>query len=260
MLLEAARDYFTRGWTAIPLTNDAEGRPKRPFSDGWQRTPHDWDAIADLPWEQAIGLGLVLGTASSNLAAIDIDDVELAEAVFRLIEASPIEHYFVSTYRKRGHLYLTERIASNSSRFEIDYHDRKVTIELKGNGTQVAAPPTPGYALRASAGPALVHDGMTGAWGAIAGALGLQVASRGYLSSGYPQAWAQQVSEGDRNNTLYVEACRLAEAGMPLFSAVETMQARAQVAFAGKMPSIEVERTVRSAYRKAHKPMKGWMR
>lgn len=257
-LIEAARDYFTRGWTTIPLTLDAEGRPKRPFSDGWQRTTLDWDVISALPWDRAIGIGVVLGTASSNLGCIDIDDVELANEVWRYLAGTTVEHYFVSTIRKRGHLYLLERIASPSTRFQIQYHDRTVTIELKGNGTQVAAPPTPGYALLGSAGPAYVHDGLKGAWGALAAVLGLQVTAESHSVSGYPRPWAQSVPDGERNNTLFIESCRLAEAGMPLASAVETMLARATVAYSGTMPQNEIERTVRSAYRRATKPVKGW--
>lgn len=258
-LIEAARDYYTRGWVTIPLENDAEGRPKKPIPYDWTHVPLDWDTIEGLPWSRALGIGVVLGSVSSNLGVIDIDDVELADAVWEKLSASSVEHYFVSTIRKRGHLYITERIASASTRFAIEYHGRSVTIELKANGTQVAAPPTPGYELRSHGGPAYVEANLAGAWGAIASVLGLAVASRGQSVSGYPRAWAQNVPEGERNNALFIEACRLAEAGMPLLSALETMQARMALAYAGTMPALEVERTVRSAFRRARKPMKGWI-
>lgn len=259
--LSAARDYFTRGWCATPLGFDTEGRPKRPLANGWQHPVLDWDAISALPWAQAEGVGVVLGSVSSNVGAIDIDDVELADEVWRHLEGGSVEHYFVSTIRKRGHLYLTERIASPSTRFEIEYHGRKVTIELKGNGTQVAAPPTPGYAFLGTQGPAYVHDGLSGAWAAITAVLGLQgrSVSPGHGAAGYPRAWATTGDLGERNNALYVESCRLAEAGMPLASALETMTARVQVAYKGTMDGIEIERTVRSAYRRARKPVKGWV-
>lgn len=260
-LLDAARDYYARGWVTIPLENDTEGRPKKPIPYGWTHTPLDWDAISLLPWDRALGIGVVLGAASGNLGVIDIDDVELAEAVWQKLEASGVGHYFVSTIRKRGHLYLIERVASPSTKRIIEYHGRPVTIELKSNGTQVAAPPTPGYALRSTEGPALVHDGLAGAWAALSTVLGLPVASGGqsFSRSGYPRAWAQNVTDGERNNSLFIEACKLAEAGMPLPSALGTMQARIAVAYAGAMSALEVERTVRSAFRRAKKPLKGWM-
>lgn len=260
-LVEAARDYYARGWVTIPLENDTEGRPKKPIPYDWTHTPLDWDAISALPWDRALGIGVVLGASSGNLGVIDIDDVELAESVWQKLEASGVGHYFVSTIRKRGHLYLIERVASPSTKRIIEYHGRPVTIELKSNGTQVAAPPTPGYALRSTEGPALVHDGLAGAWAALSTVLGLPVASGGqsFSRSGYPRAWAQNVTDGERNNSLFIEACKLAEAGMPLPSALETMQARIAVAYAGTMSALEVERTVRSAFRRAKKPLKGWM-
>lgn len=258
--LDAAREYYLRGWCSTPLGLDTEGRPKRPIANNWQHPTLDWDTIAALPWANAEGIGVVLGSVSSNLGVIDIDDVELAAEVWAHLEQSPVAHYFVSTIRKRGHLYLTERIASPSTRFEIEYHGRRVTIELKANGTQVAAPPTPGYALLGTQGPASVHDGLSGAWAALTAVLGLQVrAGRqpGHGAAGYPRAWAENVPEGERNNALFIEACRLAEARMPLPSAIETMLARTQVAYAGRMAAFEVERTVRSAYRKVQSPRTG---
>ena len=41
-LLHAARSYYEAGYTAIPLTLDANQLPKRPIDTGWTSVPHDW--------------------------------------------------------------------------------------------------------------------------------------------------------------------------------------------------------------------------
>ena len=68
---------------------------------------------------------------------------------------------------------------------------------------------------------------------------------------GYPAPWRETVLEGRRNNALFVESCRLAEAGMPLGSALATMMARLELAYVGRVDRGEAERTIRSAYRRA---------
>src|SRR5690554_2681381 len=112
MFLEAARSYYDRGWTSIPLVLDDNGLPKRPFSNGWQQTPYDWDAIKALPWERAKGIGLVLGSASDNLAVIDLDDEEFASSLFTTLAEVGGKFYAVRTGRNRGHLYFREGIPS----------------------------------------------------------------------------------------------------------------------------------------------------
>lgn len=246
----AAERYFNeRGWTCIPLINDAEGRPKRPFQPQWQRTPHDWGAIAKLPWEHALGIGIVLGPVSDNLAVIDIDDDALATELLRILTESKARFYYVRTGRNRCHIYFREETPSNPSTFRNQqWRDRSFTVELKARGQQVAAPPTPGYTYLGTRDDPTPVPNIAGAWGAISGTMHIG-APGAHGTSGYPAPWRPEVPDGERNNTLFVEACRLAEAGMPVESAIDTMVARVRLVYAGTVDERELQRTVRSAYR-----------
>lgn len=262
----AARDYFDRGMTAIPLVNDSDGRPKRPFSDGWQHTPNDWPTIEALPWERALGIGVVLGEASDNLGVIDLDDVPLAAAIFEALTEAGSPFYAVRTIRQRGHLYFRQGIITDSRTYRhLSWRDSPdFTVELKTRALQVAAPPTPGYAFCGTSRSPTPIGTLASAWDAIAHTMGVETphSADGKASSApssYPRAWQKLVTDGERNNAIYVESCRLAEAGMPLASAIETMVARVGVAYAGGTANSRVEVTVRSAYKRVHKPLRGWV-
>lgn len=253
----AAEDYFARGMTTIPLVNDNEGRPKRPFSDGWQHTPYDWTTIRTLPWDQALGIGVLLGESSDNLGVIDLDDVALASAIFEALTESGSQFYAVRTIRQRGHLYFRQGVITDSRTFRhLSWRDSPdFTVELKTRALQVAAPPTPGYAFCGTSRTPTPVGTLASAWDALAHTMGVETphSADGKASSArssYPRAWQKLVSDGERNNAIYVESCRLAEAGMPLQSAIETMLARVQVAYAGGAANGRVEITVRSAYKR----------
>lgn len=260
--VEAARAYFDRGWTTIPLMLDDNGLPKRPFSNGWQGTPHEWRAIESLPWDRARGLGIVLGPVSDNLAVIDIDDDVFATFLLDTLLAAKAERfYYVRTGRNRCHLYFREGQATSPRTLNgIQWRDRTFGVELKSQGQQVAAPPTPNYhQLGSSPDPTPVGT-LAQAWDALIAGFGLTVP--GALRSGtagYPRAWQESIKEGERNNAVYVESCRLAEAGMPLDSAIATMLARVQTAYEGPVDERGIVATIRSAYRKVHKPLRGWI-
>lgn len=242
----AAEKYAARGWATTPLGLDGDGRPKKPLLNDWPHTTVD--AVQYREFERAAGLGVVLGPGSQNLAVVDIDDVELAEAVRALFtKTTP---YWVTTIRKRGHLYLIERVASDPQTFAVQWRGREIGIELKARGQQVAAPPTPGYEHSGSDQPMTVNT-IREAWASIASKLGiLAVVRQGYSATGFPSAWLVNVPEGERNKAVYVEAHRLREAGMPLDSAIDTMLARVQRAYENgvELSEREVRRTVLSAY------------
>lgn len=249
----AARDYFDRGWTAIPLVLDANNLPKRPFSNDWQHTLHDWEQISALPWNQALGIGLVLGPASDNLAVIDIDCVPLAAELLRVLQGRPgAKFYYVRTGRNRCHLYFREGTATNPRTMNgLTWRGETFGVELKGKGQQVAAPPTPNYVLCGTTNDPTPIPTIEQAWLPIAATMGITGAKTHRIgSAGYPSAWKETLAEGERNNAVYVEACRLAEARMPLDSAISTMLARVRVAYAGVLDERGIVATVRSAYRR----------
>lgn len=241
-LLLAALEYFQQGYTAIPLIRDASGLPKKPFTDRWQQTPHKLEIIQGFPWDQAVGIGLVLGPTSNNLAAIDIDDVDLALAV-----APKCQHTtLVKTARGRCHVYVKERMPSKTREFKVTWRDRLVNVELRAGGVQVAAPPTPGYEFLTAAEPRLV-DSIGIAWAGLARSLGLTE----MREADYPKPWAPKVPANERNKSAYVEAHYLRESGMPIELAMTYMKLRWDSDYEqGGQTWEEVARTIESAYAK----------
>ena len=247
--LEAALILWrTRGWLAIPLTADPNGFPKRPIVQDWTHLTPTEETVRSLPWNQALGLGIILGPASHNLAVIDVDD----ERLFAVVSSSFAEGKaprLVRTIRKRGHLYVHEDIPSASSRLSVEWQGRSITIELKCQGTQVAAPPTRGYTLL-NHNPPVEAPSIAAVWNSIA---------RRFLPDMPRQAtkkdfWQVHVPKEQRNNTLYVEAHKLRESGVSEEAALEMLLARTDLHYEpGDFPRQEAERTIHSAYRKGVK-------
>ena len=259
--LSAAHRYLDEHqWATIPLIPDASGLPKRPFSNDWQHTTADWDTVRALPWHHAQGIGIVLGAASDNLAAIDIDQVELAAALLAQLQSAPAaKFYYVKTGRDRCHVYFREGLASPSKVLNnLHWGEYTFGVELKASGTQIAAPPTPGYTfLGTSTDPTPVAR-VSQAWEAIRSGMGITGSEpQRSGSAGYPAPWRKAVTAGERNNSVYVEACRLAEAKMPLEAAIETMLARMRIAYEGATDEQHTIGTIRSAYRRVLNPGRG---
>lgn len=156
-LIDAAKVIYERGWVPHPLRNDLNGLPKVPMTVGWQDLPHDWNIVKNQEWGKAMGIGLVLGAQSGNLAVLDVDD----EALFHAYVASnlcPNWYRLVRTARNRGHVYFNELDVSGSSKTKVTYQNRTITVELKAQGTQVACPPSPGYSLLYQGPPQPIHS------------------------------------------------------------------------------------------------------
>ena len=243
----SALDYFQQGLMTMPLTLDAAGFPKRPIVPEWSRLPYSLDALKKLPWEEAKGIGLLLGPASKGIAVIDLDDIELAEAAAKWTTHTRT----IKTVRGRGHVYVRERTSSKSRAFNVLWKGRQIKIELKGNGTQVACPPTPGYAVLSEGEPREV-DCIATAWAGLARCLGIEYDTAG---EGYPKPWQDKVPVGERNKSAYVEAHFLRGARMPLPLALRIMQLRWEADYEkGEETWDEVARTVESAYTKGSHP------
>lgn len=248
----AVNDYFRRGWTPLALGLDANGFPKRPLALGWTSIPHTATAIRNQPWNSARGIGIALGAQSGGLGVVDIDDVSLAQAVVAELQRSNVLTRAVWTVRKRVHLFFVEQTPSNSTAFKCLWNGQSVQIELKASGNQVATVPTPGYELAIDADPLQVPS-LADAWASICRRLGIATpvqSTRGGLA-GYPLPWLNDVPQGERNKAIYIEAHKLREAGMPLDTALDIMQARVEKHYTqGGMMWQEVKATVESAYRK----------
>jgi hypothetical protein len=246
--LAAAKTYFDMGYTCIPLVMDGNGLPKRPISPGWSSITHDWDTIERLPWTEARGLGLVLGEASDNLAAIDIDDVQLAQQVHEiLMREYQVPPRMMWTARGRLHVFCREPSPSRSTAFNIEWHGQEIGIELKATGTQVATWPSPGYTPAHSGNPWPFTLDTT--WHEIARCVGLQRGLKTQSVGNYPPPWQDAVPKDQRNKAIYREAHQLREAGVPLQTTFTFLKWRFDTAYEqGDIEWHELERTIQSAY------------
>jgi len=250
---EAARNYIQNlGWVPIALENDTEGRPKKPIFPDWQNLTLDNPDVRRQGWSKATGVGVACGPQSNNLAIIDIDDQELALEIFAKLVRSKQDFRWVWTIRKRGHLYVYERTASKMGETRRNYtciwKGREVKLECRFAGAQVAAPGTPGYILARDVPPQTVDD-VTSAFSALSLVMGLEP-SETDGGRNYPEPWQDMVGEGSRNDSLFIEACRLAGVKIPEERAVELLTANVGSHYSGYISPIEIRRTVHSAYRR----------
>ncbi len=250
----AARDNLEQySWVCHPLRRNNEGYVKKPIVEGWQNLKADLEVISALPWEQAEGMGIVLGPASGNLAAIDVDDEELAADSAAWLSRQHICPLMAWTARRRIHVYCIEPTPSRSRKLAMLYHCRRVGIELRAEGNQIAAPPTPPYMfLNATWEP--WYGSVGDLWIKMALALGVtyppaDIPSAASGGAGYPRPWQSEAGKGQRNDALFVESCRLAQAGVPYEDALEIVCIRFEKAYEkGGMDRREIERTVKSAF------------
>jgi hypothetical protein len=250
IFLERAQRLAAQGLAVIPLRRNEEGFAKIPVVKAWQNvTP---ELVLGLDWSTAEGIGLVLGANSGNRGAIDVDDEVLAADIVAYFAQNGVRPLMTRTARRRLHVHIIEPTPSNSRVLKLLYQGRKVGVELKATGTQVAIPPTPGYSwVDEDAEP--LYCPLSDAWLSLATALNvkpdLATYSRG--SAGYPRPFQAHVERGERNNAIFVESCRLAEAGVPMDIAMVFVTKRIAAAFdQGGLTRREIDRTIFSAYRR----------
>lgn len=252
-LTDAARRYISKSWTPLALGPDADGRPKRPLFKDWQTLYPNDERTRQQGWKRATGVGLLCGTHSNNLAVIDIDDEELAAATFAKLARSGKPFRWVWTGRNRGHLYVREQEPTEHGKvWRGEWEGREVRGELRCTGQQVAAPPTPGYVLAADNPPQAVET-VQKAWDGICLAMGI-IQAKNEGGGNYPPAWQDTVFNGTRNDSLFVEACKLAAVRMPIERALELLRLNTELHYEDghKMTDKEFVASVRSAYQKAY--------
>ena len=253
-LTDCARTYIARGWTPIALGSDSENRPKRPLAKAWETlTPTD-PRTRQQGWKRAIGVGVLCGPASNNLAVLDLDDVDFAQAVFAKLVRGHQPFRWVWTGRNRGHLYLKELKASDGKFWRATWGGREIRGEVRCRGQQVAAPCTPGYTLARECEPQEVEDAHKALAGVLLAMGAIPIVDRDHGAAGYPKPWLAQLNDGERNNGTFVEACHMASARMPIDKAIEIIEYRAghdHKSDAAKLGFHEIRATVESAYKKA---------
>ena len=254
----AIRMLEERSWLCIPLRKDTNGFAKIPISQGWPSLEASLQTVESLEWDKAEGLGIVLGEKSNNLAVLDVDDEALADAIMLYcwdrLDTSP---RLVRTARNRLHVYYQEvGYPSGSSKQMVKVDGREVTVELKANGTQVAAPPTPRYKLVNHPQEPAPTFSIAQSWEFIVDCLNdspfkdrLELTVDSFTGKRYPEPWQEVVKGGERNESAYVEAHRLRETGMLLDQALKLMYARFKEDYDQQgITWEEIKRTVESAY------------
>ena len=263
-LHKAAEDYYnSHGWVCIPLKFDNDGLPKRPIPTDWTNIRPFMPDIDALPWNSplCVGIGILLGPPSNNLAVLDIDSRSLARAVHKIIRDVGQEVYAVRTARGNMHLYIREIDPSPSTKRFISWEGKPFQLEFKAKGQQVAAPPSPNYTI--------IHDdflewqSLDVFWELLDHRLTYEYpdefksAPEGQVAGekSTTKVWQPEVAVNTRNDTLYVEAHRLREAGMPFQEALALLITRVGQSYQNStdIPESEIRATVASAYRKGSK-------
>lgn len=224
-----------------------------PIVQDWQHLT--LDRVSGLPWKSADGLGILLGAPSGNLAAVDIDDKELARWAVATMIREHVYTRMVWTVSHNAHIYVREDQPSASKAIKVEWRGRTIGVELKATGTQVAAPPSPGYVLALGRAPLPVPS-IGAMWAQLGAKLGVVTPSevkRGESggAAGFPPPWKERQAVGERNRAAFVESCQLRDSGMPIGTALQVMRVRWETQYeAGGQTWKEIEATVRSAYRR----------
>jgi len=253
---EAYHDRY--GWATTPLRLDDNGKPKRPIEQGWTSRPSDLESVLSQQWTNAAGIGIVLGEKSGGIGVLDVDDPSLFMATILMFDEPPM---WVRTVSGNGHIYIQQNEPVKSTAMRVQWKGRAVSVELKSTGTQVAAPPSPGYAWMAKG---KVYPDMFHSLEDVADLVftGLRMRYEDFSFgdsdkpvSGFPKAWKEEVPSGERNESIYIEAHRLREAGMLRDQAIDIMLERVRQGYqTGQISEAEVIRTVKSAYTKGEIP------
>lgn len=242
-VIEAAQLEIAKGHVPVAQYKK-EKFAKYPKMKGWRELTLGHPMLRKQGWPNAEGIGVVLGPVSKNLAVLDIDDVEFSSAVFARLMRGKQPFRFVHTASNRGHLHIYERIPTEHKVTKrVKWEGKEFSVELRCQGGLATIPPTPGYTLARDVEPQ-TFDNIAAVWAGIALAFGVQDLTPTYSHD----AWAEQVNDGDRNETLFTEARYIAQSGMPIRLGMEHMRIRWEAAYAGQFDEKEFRDTVTSAY------------
>jgi hypothetical protein len=146
-LLSVARSYVGAGLSVIPVKGDGS---KAPALDQWkqyqQRKPDD-DELQTWFGDNGVGLAVVGGAVSGNLAVLDFETESAFSEWCRTVGAFGLEAVngdpLAETPNGGRHLYLRIPTAAPNQKLAKD-RTGKTKIEVKGEGGYVLAPGCPG--------------------------------------------------------------------------------------------------------------------
>ena len=252
---KAAREYIDKGWVPLAQGDTPDGRVgRKPIYRGWNRLSLTDPGLRKQGWPRATGIGLLTGTSSGGLCALDIDDEDFARALFSKLVRGKKDFAFQWSPSGAGHCFFREVESSYGGPRTATWEGRQIKVDLKANyhhedggfcGASLTVWPTPGYLWASKSPPPLVET-LGNAWNAVCLAMGATPAP----VIERPEPWQEWVGDGNKNDSLYSEARALALARMPYERAIELLRLNMNEAYSRTINKVEFEQTVRSAYRR----------
>lgn len=150
-VLEHARRYVAAGLSVIPVRADGSKAPALKAGEVEQyreRYPTDAELVEWFGGNRAVGLAVVCGKISGNLAVMDFETDEVWNRWLNRVIGTPFERLvsvcpLVRTPNGGRHLYcrIAESwVAGGGLAWKAD---RKVSVEIRGQGHYVVAPGSP---------------------------------------------------------------------------------------------------------------------
>jgi Bifunctional DNA primase/polymerase, N-terminal len=145
-VLQTALTLLRAGLSVIPI-----GAHKRPAIASWKcyqirlPTPKEWTWwVASRP----CGLAIVLGPASGNAEAIDVDDYSVLRAWYDWVQSMApgllSRLVIVKTPRNGRHLYYRSPVIEGNQKLALDAQ-RQTMLETRGAGGYALIPPSPAW-------------------------------------------------------------------------------------------------------------------
>lgn len=240
----AINRYSSVGLSVIPCGSDK--RPLVPWAEYQRRRPNAEELRRWFSGDDPPRIGIVCGPVSGGLVALDLDDLDTAQAV-ALDRDLQGRTTIVKTPSGACHVWLRQTNGSARCRPLKDQEGRAIG-DLKAGGGYVVVPPSPGYRFISEVTPLAVNDAL--AWTAeLLAGVGVELADRrnGERSA---EPLPGRIPEGQRNAAL----CRLAGAmrrvGASEASILAALQAQ-NGACDPPLPEDELAKIVRSVGRYA---------
>ena len=228
---ECAERYTGHGLCVIPV-GDAEDS-KRPQLLGWNRYKRPLGKTTLAGFIERFGgqnIGMLCGEAS-GVVVVDLDDPSLYDMAIKRFGETDVQ---VRTPSGGWHLYYSYRGEKNCDL----RHSEGLAIEIKSDGTQVLMPPSVG------------DNGKHYVWAGDFGVEGIDLLPRmnaTQAEANQPGPSLAQVKEGQRNDTLFRRALRLAR-NAPSEADLLTLLEAENNRFEEPLSEIEVRKVATSAW------------
>lgn len=195
--LEAAVNAFSRRGLSI-IRCGPDKRPLGPWAEFQRRRPTKRELREWFGGGASASIGVVCGPVSGGLVVLDLDDLDVAQAVGCDLELQRSTSLVESP---SGGLHLWLRQTEGAARCQpLRDQSGRAIGDLKGLGGYVLAPPSPGYRFISEAEPLAVSDAY--AWAAeLLRGVGVELADR-HNGDGPAEPIGESIPQGQRNAAL----------------------------------------------------------